>query len=265
MAEYNHHRISPGRYHLLGDCMGPTGQRHPCSQIRKTGTFLAVLDLLGWKWWCQRQMFPLWSGRTSKRGHRDCESDASFGKSLFSVFVRSLLIIPKLTGVQTGLMMSRTTMFVGWYELFMSKFGGKREFVSLDAKRYSQDARTFELVKAGGSPRAHPTPDIPDSPDLFKTGGESVHSIPPGYGPPGSAHSERAYRQHTLSFSGPRAPSSQGGGATDWQSAEEVFARGGLHSHPPQSPPPRGRSSFDPPSPPLPPPPPVPSSPPKRF
>jgi hypothetical protein len=159
----------------------------------------------------------------------------------------------KLTGVQTGLMMSRTSMFVGWYELFMTKFGGKREFVSLDAKRYSQDARTFELIKAGGSPRTHPDSDIPDSPDLFKTSGGSVHSVAPTYGPPGSAHSERAYRQH-------------GGGATDWQTAEEVFARGGLHSHPPQSPPPRGRSSLDPPSPPLPPPPPppVPTSSPKN-
>src|ERR1700712_4825367 len=122
-------------------------------------------------------MFPFRSGSTGKRGHCDCEPDASFGKFLPTVLVKlhAVLIILKLTGVQTGLMMSRTAMFVGWYELFMSKFGGKREFVSLDAKRYSQDARTFELIKAGASPRAHPTPDIPDSPDLYRTGGGSVH------------------------------------------------------------------------------------------
>jgi hypothetical protein len=159
--------------------------------------------------------------------------------------------------------MSRTSMFVGWYEMFMSKFGGKREFVSLDAKRHSQDARTFELIKAGGSSRIQPTPDIPDSPDLYKTGG-SIHSIPPSYGSPESAHSERVYRQHTMSFSGPRAPSSQSGGPTDWQNEEEVFARGGLRSHPPRSPPPRNRSSFDSPSPPLPPPPPIPTGPPRN-
>lgn len=171
----------------------------------------------------------------------------------------------KLSGVQTGLMMSRTSMFVGWYELFMTKFGGKREFVSLDAKRYSQDARTFELIKAGESPRTQLT-DTAESPDLSKPGRGSIHSGAPTYGPPGSSHSERAYRQHTLSFSGPRAPSAQGGGATDWQTAEETFAQGGLHSHPPSSPPPQGRSSFGPPSPPLssPPPPPIPTSPPRN-
>lgn len=140
--------------------------------------------------------------------------------------------------------MSRTSIFVGWYELFLTKFGGKREFVSMDAKRYSQDTRTFELIKAGGSPRTALT-DTPDSPDLYKQS---------------SPHSERAYKQHNLSFSGPRAPSSQGGAATDWQTAEEIFARGGLRSHPPSpsmsSPPPRG----NPPSPPLPPLPPVPSN-----
>lgn len=145
-------------------------------------------------------------------------------------------------------MMSRTSMFVGWYELFLTKFGGKREFVSLDAKRNSQDARTFELMKAGGSPRTAQT-DTSDSPDLYKPGGAAV------YGRPDSAHFERAYRQHNLSFSGPRAPFSQGGAVTDWQTAEEIFARGGLRSHPPSpsmtSPPPQG----NPPSPPVSPPP----------
>jgi len=148
------------------------------------------------------------------------------------------LMLLSLTGVQTGLMMSRTTMFVGWYELFMRKFGSKREFVSLDAKRFSQDARTFELMKVGGSPtNPPPPPDVPNNPDIFHTGGSS----PPAYGPPGSSHSERAYRKPTMSFSGPRSPSSQGVGASDWQTAEEVFATGGLHSHPPRSPPPRNQ------------------------
>jgi hypothetical protein len=148
-----------------------------------------------------------------------------------------VLILFKLAGVQTGLMMSRTTMFVGWYELFMRKFGAKREFVSLDAKRFSNDARTFELLKVG-SPSTQPVPEVPATPEIFQTGGrESAHS-PPAYGPPGSAHSERAYRKPTLSFSGPRAPSSQGGGGTDWATEEETFARGGLRSHPPTNPPP---------------------------
>lgn len=156
----------------------------------------------------------------------------------------------QLTGVQTGLMMSRTSMFVGWYELFMAKFGGKREFVSLDAKRYSQDARTFELIKAGGSPRTALT-DTPDSPDLDKPEA-AVYAT---YGPPGSAYPERAYKQNTMSFSGPRSPSSQGNATTDWKSAEEAFTRGGLRSHPPSPSMPGSPPRGNPHSPPLPPPP----------
>ncbi|QDS68236.1 hypothetical protein FKW77_010600 [Venturia effusa] len=166
------------------------------------------------------------------------------------------LVLLSLTGVQTGLMMSQTSMFVGWYELFLAKFGGKREFVSLDAKRYSQDARTFELMRAGGSPRTVLT-DAPDSPELYKP--EAV--VQSTFGSPDPAYSERAYRQHRLSFSGPRPPFRKSSTPKDWQIAEEDFARGGLRSHPPSptmfGPPPRGKL------PPLPPP--LPSNPPKKI
>ncbi|TID17069.1 Sulfate adenylyltransferase [Venturia nashicola] len=164
-----------------------------------------------------------------------------------SVAIASLMLL-SLSGVQTGLMMSTPSMFVGWFELFLAKFGGKREFVSLDAQRYSQDARTFELIKAGESPRTAQT-DTPDSSDTYKQGSATAYETPD------SAHSERAYRPHNLSFSGPRPPCSRGGPATDWPTTEEISARGGLRSHPPSpsnsSPSPRG----NPPSPPLPPPP----------
>lgn len=183
----------------------------------------------------------------------------SEGAAIASLMLLSVRTIPfcmsardanriQLTGVQTGLMMSRTSIFVGWYELFLAKFGGKREFVSLDAKRYSQDTRTFELIKTGGSPHTALT-EAPESPDLDKQASAST------FGSPGSAQSERVYRQHNLSFSGPRPPSSQGAVA-DWQTAEEVFARGGLRSHPPSP-------SISNPPPGAPPPPPTQINPPK--
>jgi hypothetical protein len=147
-----------------------------------------------------------------------------------------MLTVDQLTGVQTGLMMSRASMFVGWYEFFKEKFGSKREFVSLDAKRFSTDARTFELLKVG-SPGLVQTKENVNQPEIFETK-EAAHS-PPAFGSP---NSERAYRKPTMSFSGP-SPPSRAENRTDWQ-AEDTYVRGGLSSHPPRSP--DNRKQFPP-------------------
>jgi hypothetical protein len=131
-------------------------------------------------------------------------------------------------------MLSRTTMFVAWYELFRRKFGSKREFVSLDAldKRYSTDPRSFELRKvnsAGGQPPATPPNHATEK---FTPKGDMGHSPPPPgyYSPP---ESERVYRKPTMSFSGPQAPP-RSESRNDWH-ATDTYATGGggLASHPP--------------------------------
>lgn len=127
--------------------------------------------------------------------------------------------------------MSRTSMFVGWYELFRRKFGSKREFVSLDAKRFSNtDQRNYELSKVTSSPNVPQDVGIRESREIFESK-ENVVS-PVGYHP---AEQERVYRKPTMSFSGPQAPSRQGH-RNEW-TEEDTYATGGLASHPPRSPP----------------------------
>jgi hypothetical protein len=129
-------------------------------------------------------------------------------------------------------MLSRTSMFVAWYELFRNKFGSKREFVSLDAmdsKRYSTDPRTFELRKVG-SAGSHPPATPPDHVmDTFSQKGDMGHSPPGYYSPP---ESERVYRKPTMSFSGPQAPS-RPETRNEWNAADTYAPGGGLASHPP--------------------------------
>lgn len=117
-------------------------------------------------------------------------------------------------------------MFTGWVQYFRNKFGGKREFVSLDAAKYSQ-ARSYELLEVG-------------SPTLVKSVGSTAitspteaYASPLGRTTPDyfSKRIQRDYRSPTLSFSGPRTPS-QSGPRIEWD-PRTTHARGGLGLHPP--------------------------------
>lgn len=145
-------------------------------------------------------------------------------------------------------------MFTGWKIWFQEKLSSsKREFVSLDARRFSSDARTFELLKVGGqSPgyvSAMQTPGgetYTSTLQVLKTP-ESAVTSPSGtygYNSPGSPVSgretpdyfgkevQRTYRSPTHSFSTPRAPSATAV-QVDWD-PRSTHARGGLGLHPVQ-------------------------------
>lgn len=114
-------------------------------------------------------------------------------------------------------------MFTGWYDLVKRKFISKREFVSLDAKRFSSDARAFELLKIGTSSAA----TAPNSSNMPQTlADESAYHV---------QEIERQWRKPTMSFAGPQTPSNA---ATrmDWELPNNRGARGGLGLHPPRSP-----------------------------
>ena len=135
----------------------------------------------------------------------------------------AILMLLSLSGVQAGLMMSRTQMFTGWYDLVKSKFTSKREFVSLDAKCFSSDARAYELLKIG-SPSTMIAPNSVNMPQAF-AGQSGFHA----------QESERQWRKPTMSFAGPQAPSNAAK-RMDWEQPNNKGARGGLGLHPPQSP-----------------------------
>ncbi|KAF2436475.1 hypothetical protein EJ08DRAFT_148057 [Tothia fuscella] len=147
----------------------------------------------------------------------------------------AILMLLALTGVQTGLLMARTSMFVAWYELFKKTFGSKREFVSLDAKRYSHaEQRNYELHKVTSSPGIPQTPEAGEvHTEIFTS---KQDGLPPQSGYRSPEELDRAYHQPTMSFSGPQAPLSRQGHRNDWNQ-EETHATGGLGSHPLRSPP----------------------------
>ena len=129
----------------------------------------------------------------------------------------AILLLLSLAGVQAGLMMSRTQMFTGWYDLFKRKFSIKREFVSLDAKRFSSDARAFELLKIG----------VPNSTNMPQTlADESAYHV---------QETERQWRKPTMSFAGPQTPS-KAAMRMDWELSNNKGGKGGLGLHPPRSP-----------------------------
>lgn len=134
----------------------------------------------------------------------------------------ALLMLISLAGIEAGLMMFRSQMCTGWYDFFKKKFNRKREFVSLDAKRFSSDARTFELLKIGT-----PAMTTPGS-----SGTMNGYSAKAEYFPP---EQERQWRKPTMSFAGPQAPSNAAN-RMNWQMPHSSAARGGLGLHPPRSP-----------------------------
>ena len=114
-------------------------------------------------------------------------------------------------------------MFPAWWKLIRSKFGHKREFVSLDAKQTTTDLRNYELMKVAQSPiRAPESALTSPAPDYSPYG----RSTPDYLG----KEVQRQYRSPSQSFSTPRAPSAQAM-HVDWD-PRATHARGGLGLHP---------------------------------
>lgn len=111
-------------------------------------------------------------------------------------------------------------MITGWIDILRKRFTRSREFVSVDARRFSNDPRTYEML--GAKPQA----TIPKSPDplLSSPAGSSSVTFSPiakteYYG------AEAKYASPTLSFSSPRPPSASA--MREWD-PRSTHARGGL-------------------------------------
>ncbi|KAF2836315.1 hypothetical protein M501DRAFT_940269 [Patellaria atrata CBS 101060] len=138
----------------------------------------------------------------------------------------AILIMLSLAGIQAFFLLVRGSMFTGWVQLIGEKFAHKSEFVSLDARRFSADARTFELLNQ------KPRSSILKSPTSTVTSPTETYNSPIGRSTPDYFQKEitREYRSPTLSFSSPRAPQASPN-AVDWD-PRSTHARGGLGFHP---------------------------------
>ena len=174
----------------------------------------------------------LQAGSRTVRQHaiRRCDLDDVIGISSLipSVLFNFTNNYPKFVGIQCFLLLARWTILKAWLEFFRTKFSSKREFVSLDAKRFSSDARTYELLRIGNPALKSPETAVTSpAANAFDTYRRSLSGTPDYF----DKEVQREYRSPTLSFSSPRAPS-QVAMRVEWD-PRATHARGGLGLHPP--------------------------------
>lgn len=157
---------------------------------------------------------------------KDCYA---LGQALFvnQSTVIAVLIMLSLAGIQVFILLARSAMFTGWWELFRSRFGSKREFVSLDAKQSEYtDVKNYELIKIAGSPIRAPESAVTSPGAELDAYRRSMTNTPEYF----SKEVQRDYQSPQLSFSTPRAPS-QAAARVEWD-PRATHARGGLRLHP---------------------------------
>ncbi|KAF2750648.1 hypothetical protein M011DRAFT_396426 [Sporormia fimetaria CBS 119925] len=134
--------------------------------------------------------------------------------------VIAVLMMLSLVGIQVFILLVRSAMFPAWIEFFRSKFSSKREFVSLDAKNYTDD-KAYEMQRVQ-SP--HPPGSAVTSPTRsdFDPWRRSVTDTPDHF----NKEIQRTYQTPSHSFSTPRAPS-----RVEFD-PRATHARGGLALHP---------------------------------
>lgn len=141
--------------------------------------------------------------------------------------VIAILMMLSIAGLQVFFLLLRWSMLKGWFEFFKSKFSKNREFVSLDAKHYQENSKTYELRKFEQA-------DLQSPPHAFSSPGFTDHrdGTPDCF----QKETERPYRSPTQSYSTPRPFSQEviaGYPHVEWD-PRSTHARGGLGLHPPE-------------------------------
>jgi len=138
--------------------------------------------------------------------------------------VIAILMMLSIAGLQCFFLLARWSMVTGWLELFREKFGGNRDFVSLDAQNNICD---LELKRYAG-----PEASSLSSTNLASSLAAAPRSITQDQSTKETQEIEREYRSPTLSFSTPQPRSRLGTANIKWDPTSS-HARGGLGLHPP--------------------------------
>ncbi|KIW22884.1 uncharacterized protein PV07_11134 [Cladophialophora immunda] len=114
--------------------------------------------------------------------------------------VLAVLIVLGLSGFWCLMFMGRWSMALGWAEFFRTKLFRKSEFVSADARRFSNDPRTYEML-SGATPQLNiKTPDRALTSPRMRTEFSPTDTKQELYG------SARAYVTPVSSYSHPTPP-----------------------------------------------------------
>ncbi|RMZ90655.1 hypothetical protein DV736_g2105, partial [Chaetothyriales sp. CBS 134916] len=149
--------------------------------------------------------------------------------------VLSVLIVLGLSGFWCLLFFGRWSMILGWIDLFKRNcLRRKHEFVSADARRFSRDPSTYEMLSATPNPLNVNLPDKAYTPLSMPPASTRQSTLPPK-SPDFDAKDQSDYGQARVyvtpvdSYSVPRPPSAFG--PTDW--AQKGLHTDGMPSSPP--------------------------------
>ena len=135
--------------------------------------------------------------------------------------VLAVLIMLSLNGIWTVVFFGRIAMIPGWFELLKRPFSRSHDFVSVDARRFSANPKTYEMITSP-SPRPLDTPGEPKA-AVVSPSRDSISIFSPSkqadyFG------DEAIYSSPTLSFSTPRPPSASQGYGREWD-PERTYAK----------------------------------------
>lgn len=152
-----------------------------------------------------------------------CQSKASaIGPSKSTLL--AVVILLSLVGIWNFVLYARPSMFAGWLDLFRRSFTRQNEFISTDARKRYEDSKGFEMLTGPGTKTPEtfmrsPTPEMASRSPMASPSPTFDRTVQFGRG------SEARYVRPSLSFSGPRPPSSSQGGR-DWD-PQSTFAAAG--------------------------------------
>ncbi|KAL3451693.1 hypothetical protein BJX65DRAFT_223413 [Aspergillus insuetus] len=133
-----------------------------------------------------------------------------------------LLVLLTLVGFWNFILFARPSMFVGWWDLITRRDTTQFEFVSADARKMRAEAHSYEMLSSNGlpsykSPEPYAEPYV-RSPSPAYTARTMSPDLNNHYG------RDARYVRPSMSFSGPRPPSSPQHNGRDWD-PEATFAR----------------------------------------
>ncbi|KAJ5263630.1 hypothetical protein N7478_011235 [Penicillium angulare] len=135
----------------------------------------------------------------------------------------AVVYLLSLVGFWNFALFARPSMFAGWLDLLRRGFARRHEFISAEADDRYIDSKGFEMLTTN-NPRS-PAPYNMRSPSPSRMAGRtSVTSPSPTFDRNVHFGREARYTRPSMSFSGPRPPSSSQN-AQDWDPSS-TFARG---------------------------------------
>ncbi|KFY76837.1 hypothetical protein V499_03615 [Pseudogymnoascus sp. VKM F-103] len=150
----------------------------------------------------------------TNKGDKDPCLDKSAKLIMNQAIITAVLVLLSCNGIWLLLLMSRVSMFTGWYYLAKPEAKPSVEFISADSARaYSKDPRTYEMLASNGRDVDNPLrPDLSVTtltPAVISLTGRSGRQMPDYFS------CEAKYQSPTHSFSSLRPPP----GGRDWNAA----------------------------------------------